>query len=70
MVEMRTRAYYRKHSKNISDLPLTVLEKIFEKLDLKSLYNLGQIDTSLRNRSNDFIESQVRVSPVKLKSIN
>ena len=51
---MRTRSML--FSSHIQDLPWRVLNKIFEYLDLKSLYALAQTDNDLRDSANRFLK--------------
>ena len=48
------------HSKNINDLPQRILSRILAKLDLESLYNIGQTDTYFSDLANDIIEGKFK----------
>ena len=45
---------------NMIDLPEQILMKIFRKLDLESLYNLGQTNVRLSDFANDVIETKFK----------
>ena len=47
-------------SKTIYDLPQRIVSRILGKLDLESLYNIGQTDTHLSDLANDVIEGKFK----------